>query len=123
MSAITLKLSDELAARLQGHEDRLPEILERGLRELNAEAQSGFEGAAEVLEILASLQTPEEILKLRPSERLAQRVKELLERSCSGKLGTREQEEWENYEFLEHLVRIAKAKADSKLMLESALNG
>src|SRR5690242_14097923 len=99
MSAITLKLSDELAARLRGHEDRLPEILERGLRELNAEAQNGFEGAAEVLEILASLPTPEEILKLRPSKRFAQRVEELLEKNRSGQLDTREQEEWQNYEF------------------------
>ena len=123
MSAITLKLSDELAARLQGHEDRLPEILERGLRELSAEAQSGFEGAAEVLEILAGLPAPEEILKLRPSKRFAQRIEELLERSRSGKLDAREQEEWQNYEFLEHLVRIAKAKAHSKLMLTSTLNG
>lgn len=123
MSAITLKLSDELAARLRGHEDRLPEILERGLRELNAEAQSGFEGAAEVLEIWAGLPTPEEILKLRPSKRFAQRIEELLKKSRSGKLDTREQEEWQNYEFLEHLVRIAKAKAHSKLIRKSALNG
>ncbi len=86
MSAITLNLSDELAARFRGHEDRLPEILERGLRELNAEAQAGFEGAAEVLEVLAGLPAPEEILNLRPSERFVHRVQELVERSRDGQL-------------------------------------
>ena len=55
MSAITLELPDDLAKRLRVHEARLPEILELGLRELNAERQSGFEGAAEVLEFLAGL--------------------------------------------------------------------
>jgi hypothetical protein len=42
-------------------------ILELGLRELNADAQAGFDGAADVLELLAGLPAPEEILKLRPS--------------------------------------------------------
>lgn len=116
MSAITLQLSDELAERLRGHEDRLPEILERGLREMRADAQLGFEGAADILEVLAGLPSPEEILQLRPSEQLARRVEQLLERSRAGELDSREQEEWENYEFLEHLVRIAKAKAQAKLI-------
>jgi hypothetical protein len=115
MSAITLNVPDDLAERLRSHVDRLPEILEFGLRELNAEALGGFQGAAEILEILARLPSPEEIVKLRPSDRLARRVKDLLEKSRSGTLDVREQEEWANYEFLEHLVRIAKARAHSML--------
>ena len=118
MSAITLKVPDELADRLRNHEARLPEILELGLRELNAEAQGRFEGAAEVLELLAGLPSPEEILKLRPSERFAHRVQHLLEKNRSGKLDSLEEEEWENYQFLEHLVRIAKARACLKLGLK-----
>ena len=55
MSAITLKLPDDLAEQLRNREDRLPEILELGLRELNAEGQGRFEGSAEVLEFLAGL--------------------------------------------------------------------
>jgi hypothetical protein len=122
MSAITLKLPDELAERLRNHEDRLPEILELGLRELNAEGQGRFEGAAEVLEFLAGLPGPEEILKLRPSERFALRVEYLLEKNRSGELDGQEEQEWENYEFLEHLVRLAKAKACLKLGLKPAGN-
>src|SRR5262245_62037415 len=122
MSAITLKLPDDLAERLRNREDRLPEILELGLRELSAEGQGRFEGAADVLEFLAGLPGPEEILKLRPSERLARRVKELLEKSNADGLDAQETQEWENYEFLEHLVRIAKAKACLKLGLNPAGN-
>ena len=115
MSAITLQVPDELAERLRKHEERLPEILERGLRELNAEAQGGFEGAADVLEFLAGLPSEEEILNLKPSERLQRRVQELLEKSRAGKLTPQENEGWEHYQFLEHLVRMAKTKACVKL--------
>jgi hypothetical protein len=41
---------------------------------LNAGGQSGFDGAADVLEFLAAMPTPEETVNLRPSPRLALRV-------------------------------------------------
>jgi hypothetical protein len=115
MSAITLKVPDELAERLRNQQARLPEILELGLRELNAGTQSGFGGAAEVLEFLAGLPSPEEALNLRPSEGLQSRIQELLRKSRTGELTRQEEEEWERYEYLEHLVRIAKAQACIKL--------
>ena len=119
MSAITLQLPDDLAERLRKHEERLPEILELGLRELNADPQSGFEGTTEVLEFLAGLPSPEDILKLRPSERLHAQVQELLDKSRSGTLSAKEEKDWERYEFLEHLVRMAKATACLKLGVKS----
>jgi len=45
MSAITLTIPDELAERLRNHQERLPEILKLGLRELHAGSPEGFEGA------------------------------------------------------------------------------
>jgi len=122
MSAITLKVPDDLAERLRCREARLTEILELGLRELNAESQSRFDGAAQVLEMLAGLPSPEEILSLRPSDRLQARVQELLEKSRGGGLNTQEEEEWERYQYLEHLVRMAKAKACLKLGINPAPN-
>src|ERR1700682_4124992 len=106
MSAITLKLPDELAERLRRHENRLPEILELGLCELDADSQRGFEGAAEVLEFLAGLPSPEETMNLKASERLERRVRELLEKNRSDGLTPQEEDEWEGYEFLEHLVTM-----------------
>jgi hypothetical protein len=55
VSAITLNLPDYLVERLSKHEERLPEILELGLREFQAEMPGAFEGATEVLEFLAGL--------------------------------------------------------------------
>lgn len=123
MQAITITLPDELAERLRRREERLPEILELGLRELDSDPQGGFEGAAHVLEFLATLPSPEEILNLRASVRFEQRVRELLEKNRSGGLSPQEEQEWERYEFLEHLVRMAKAKACLKLGIVPGSDG
>jgi hypothetical protein len=66
MASITVSLPDELASQLRAQEQQLPKILELGLRELNAAGQSGFDGAADILELLAGLPTPEQVLNLRP---------------------------------------------------------
>lgn len=115
MASITLSLPDDLASQIRARQQQLPIILELGLRELNAGGQSGFDGAAEVLELLAALPAPEEILNLRPSPRLAARVAEIVENSRAGKMTPSDEEDWERYEFLEHLVRMAKAAAQLKL--------
>jgi hypothetical protein len=74
-----------------------------------------FAGASDVLELLASLPAPEDILALRPSERLQSRIDELIEKSRADGLSDPEEAEWERYEYLEHLVRMAKAKAQQKM--------
>ena len=112
---LTLDVSDELAAQLRGHEDELPRILEIGLRELSAGRLRGFPGVAEVLETLASLPTPEEVLALRPSASLQERSDSLLEKNRTEGLSMEEEREWEKYRYLEHLVRLAKAKAKGRL--------
>jgi hypothetical protein len=122
MAPITLSLPDDLASQLRAREEQLPRILELGLRELNAGGQSGFDGAADVLELLAALPSPEEILNLRPSTRLSARVAELVEKSRAGEMTPLDEEDWERYEYLEHLVRMAKAAAQLKLA-PSAGNG
>jgi len=115
MASITLSLPDDLASQIQAQQQQLPRILELGLRELNAGGQSGFDGAADVLELLAALPSPEEILNLRPSARLSARVAEIVEKSRAGEMTPLDEEDWERYEYLEHLVRMAKAAAQVKL--------
>jgi hypothetical protein len=115
MASITLSLPDDLASQIRARQQRLPEILELGLRELNAGGRSGFDGAADVLELLAGLPAPEEILNLRPSARLSARVSDLIVKSRAGEMTPLDEEEWEKYEYLEHLVRMAKAAAQLKL--------
>ena len=117
MSDITLQIPDDLAERLRGREPQLAQILELGLRELFAE--QGFAGAAALLELLATLPNPKDILDLRPSPELQQRIDALLEKSRAGPLTASEEAEWDRYEYLEHLIRIAKASAQAKMPASS----
>lgn len=115
MSEITLNLPDDLILRLRSFEGQLPQILELGLREINARSQNGLNGVADLLEFLASLPSPEEIIALRPSEMLQSQINSLLEKNKSGELIAEDKQLWEQYQYLEHLVRMAKAKAYLKL--------
>lgn len=115
LSSVKIEIPQELATRLIPLENQLTRILELGIRELNAVTQPGFNGAAEVLEFLASLPTPEEIVKLRPSKAFQARISYLLEKNRTTGLTPEENQEWEQYQYLEHLVRIAKANALLKL--------
>jgi hypothetical protein len=108
---ITLTVPEDLGHRLRAVEGHLPQILEMGMREWQAHGGRGFAGLADVLETLASLPSPQDVLALRPSETLQQRIDELLEKNQSGGLSPEEQREWEQYSYVEHLVRLAKARA------------
>lgn len=114
MTAVTLELPDELVHRLEPVVDQLPQILTLGLRALQANAQPGFPGAADVFEFLAGLPTPEEILALQPAEALQTRVNALVEKNQIEGLTAAEEQEWQQYEYLEHLIRVAKLKARLK---------
>jgi Fe2+ transport system protein B len=116
---VSLNVSDELATQLQRHDEaQLSKIFELGIRKLNAQEQLEFEGISEILEFLASLPTPEEIIALRPSESFQARISALLEKNRTEGLTPDEEQEWEQYEYLEHLVRLAKAKAHLKLQAQ-----
>ena len=97
--------------------DRLPRILELGLRQLDRSSPTEFTGASDVLEFLAGLPSPEETLALHPTPALEARVKDILEKSRTVGLSSAEDDEWQRYEYVEHLVRLAKAKAALKLRL------
>jgi hypothetical protein len=111
---LTLTIPDELAVRVNAMSDRLPTILELGLRELDASAAE-FASLADVLETLARLPSPSEVLALRPSIALQERIETLLAKNRGGGLSEAERVEWQQYQFVEHLVRIAKAQATLRL--------
>jgi len=112
---ITVQVPDVLGQQLQHFRDRLPEILERGLREILAERRGGFQDENVIMELLASRPTPEQILNIRPSPELQARVSELLYQNKEGELSHQEEAELERYLTLEHLVRLAKAQAYKQL--------
>jgi hypothetical protein len=112
---VTITVPDELAGQLQLYPDDLAQILALGLREWNVRQEPGFTSLSGVLETLASLPAPEEVLALRPSADAQARIDELLEKNRTSGLSAAERREWEQYQFVEHLVRLAKARALLKL--------
>jgi hypothetical protein len=64
----------------------------------------------DVISVLASQPTPEQLIALRPSEAMQARVSELLRRSKGDGLSRAEESELDRYLYLEHLVRLAKAR-------------
>jgi hypothetical protein len=115
MTQITLDLSDELIKQLAPLQDNLPQILILGLQQIRANPTQGLSGLTEVLEFLAQLPSPQEILELQLSEPLQAKVEELLEKNQTDGLTEHEQRLWQQYEFVEHLVRMAKARALIKI--------
>ena len=69
----------------------------------------------QVLEKLAELPTPQEILALRPSSKLQSRIEKLLVKNRDTGLDAIEEVEWQRYETVEPLLRVAKARALAKL--------
>lgn len=116
---VTAELPDDIAAQLVSLHDELPEILALGLLQVRANPSTGFsalaEILAEVLEFLARLPSPQEMLRLRLSDAAQSQVEFLLEKNRTGGLEPLEQRLWQQYEFIEHLVRMAKAQALLKL--------
>lgn len=112
---ITLSVPEELASRLQPVERHLPQILELGIRAWSERDAASFAGYADVFEKLAALPSPEEVLALRPTPALEERLDELMEKSQSVGLTSDEEREWRQYEYVDHLVQMAKARAALKL--------
>jgi hypothetical protein len=107
---ITLEIPDDIALSLESRKDNLPQILALGLREIAANPSTGFTGLAEILEFFAKLPTPQEILNLHLSPALQTEIENLLEKNRTAGLTESDQRLWQHYEFIEHLVRLAKAQ-------------
>jgi hypothetical protein len=115
MQQITINVPDDIAARLASHPNEIPQILALGLREVNANPATGLSGLSQVLEFLAGLPSPQEIIALRLSPSVQAEIDRLLEKNKTDGLNALEQNLWQQYEYVEHLVRLAKAKALLKL--------
>jgi hypothetical protein len=108
---VTLDLPDEWAECLPSKEAELAEIVAVGLRRRQSRANKEIHHLADVVDTLAELPSPEEVLAMRPSAALSQRTKILFEKKRDANLTTDETAEWEDIMRAEHLMRIAKAKA------------
>ncbi|MFP5285362.1 MAG: hypothetical protein ACLGI9_06465 [Thermoanaerobaculia bacterium] len=65
----------------------------------------------EVIDLIASGSRPETVVAFRPSEEARARVADLIAREKTGTLTADEVSELEHYLQLEHIMRLAKARA------------
>jgi len=72
----------------------------------------------EINDFIASGTTPESVAHFRPSPEAQQRVDELIEREKEYGLSPEEKAELEHFMELEHILRMAKAKARQILSRE-----
>ena len=75
---------------------------------LNSTLMKAYE---EIIEFIAAGTTPGAVVSYRPSEATKQRVQDLIERDKSSGLSEEEKSELDHYMELEHIMRLAKARA------------
>jgi hypothetical protein len=71
----------------------------------------------EIVEFIAGL-SPRELIDFKPSEAARQRVWHLLEQQKNSPLASEEKSELDHYLEVEHLMRLAKARARQMLSHE-----
>ncbi len=108
---ITVDVPPELAQEVDRYRDHLPELLRQGVAALQVTSDQVGQDEVEIMQILASRPTPEEIMALQPSSTMQSRVSSLLAKNKAERLTTAEERELERFLTLEHLVRLAKMQA------------
>lgn len=118
MTTITLQLPDELAARIQPLQDRLPDLLSQAMtilpigQEANAiHLSSTYPVFDEMIDFLASSPTPRRIIKHKVSPAVQQRLEELLDKNGEGELTEAEAAELDAFRRVNHLMILLKARA------------
>lgn len=65
----------------------------------------------EIIDFIAAGTSPEKVIAFRPSEKMQTRVSSLLFKEKNGTLSSDEKAELDNCMVIEHLMRMAKARA------------
>jgi hypothetical protein len=115
---VTLDLPEELLAYLPGEEAGMADVISAGLRVRQGRIQHEAGDIYGVIELLSGLPSPQEVLALHAPQRVVERGEELAAKSRECGLNRDEQAEWDEMMHVEHLVRIAKAKALLKIQAD-----
>ena len=108
MARITIEVPDSLAERLAPVRDRLPEVLAHGLDQLSPVPNEVYRY---ILQFLASNPSPGDIRAFRPAPQMQERISELLEKNRSNRLTPAESAELDEYERIEHVIRMLKIRS------------
>jgi hypothetical protein len=69
----------------------------------------------EFVEFIAAGSTPQDVVNFRPSAATSERVADLIRRQKTAELSPDEAAELEHYLHIEHVMRLAKARAHRRL--------
>jgi hypothetical protein len=106
MQTITLAVPDDLADQLAQIRDRLPELLALSLLQPAMPAHI----YREILAFIAGNPTPDQIAAFGPTPEMQQRLQTLLERERASTLTAAEESELAEFEQIEHLMVMIKAR-------------
>ena len=80
-------------------------------KEYSACIMNSVKAYEEVIDFIAAGTTPQNVIDFRPSNAAQERLEDLLSREKEGLLSAEEKFEFDHYLQLEHLMRLAKARA------------
>ena len=114
MAELTIQVPDALAQRLKPLQESLPSHLEgerKGTRPPVAQPTEASRVYAEVLDVLLTRPTPQDILAFKVSEAAQTRLRVLLDKNREEGLDETETAELDLYEQREQLMILLKARA------------
>lgn len=114
MVQLTIEVPEDLANRLRPVRNRIIDILELGLRDIEPVRHPLYN---ELIEFLARGPKPQEILTFRPSQAVTERISSLLDKNQTSLLSASEETELEQAEILDYLMTLIKARARQHLEL------
>lgn len=104
MTTITLDVPDHVAVDLQRVQNRLPEILELGMKRLSPSEVYRY-----IFDFLASEPSDEAIATFRPMPAMESRLRQLIQQEREDKLSKAELQELDEYERIEHFIVMLKS--------------
>ena len=112
---LEVEVPDRLAEELPARGAELNNIFTLGIEQWRQGGRAQYSWLAEVLEKLAQLPTPQEVLDWKLSPATQARIDALLEKNRAPGLTPEEEQEWQCFEQVEHFARLAKSRAFAKL--------
>lgn len=101
-----------------GESERAIRCLAKGIRlayrpdaGVNSRLMSTARAYEEIVDFIAAGASPQNVVAFRPSEIAKRRVMDLIDREKTASLSPEERSELDHYLQLEHLMRLAKARA------------
>ena len=119
MTEVTVKLSQDVAARLAPIQDRLPALLRQIAQAVPADRPEATESASmsaspvynELLDFLMTAPSPQAIINFKISPLAQERLHDLLQKNREAQLTDAEQNELDAYEQVDHMMTLLKARA------------